>query len=435
MHSISLRNPDIRRNIPERSGVYFFRDAQNTPVYIGKAINLRSRIWQHLTDTENPKEARIREAATKVQWYETNSELEALLFEANCVKKYQPKYNIDLKDGKSQAFIAITKEEYPRVRIMHESDLPQKAILYEFGPIASVRTARYLLAQLRHIVPFCMSTYKRPRPCFYSHLGQCQPCPGDIAQLREGVEKRRALLAYKKNIARLRGILSGNGNRILRQMQSEMKAMAKSQAYEKAAVMRDRIEQFTFLFQRPLIADERLEDPLFLASVRMKEQEAMESLLGVKEVHRIECFDISTFSAKQSVASCVVFINGVPDPSQYRRFRVRGKSDFDPEMMTEVIMRRLVHSEWPYPQLLVVDGGGPQLRAVVPQVLKKYPTAPLIIGIAKRPDRLINGITLEEYSLQDHEHALHLIQRLRDEAHRFAKKYHVSLRKKVLFTS
>ena len=125
----------------------------------------------------------------------------------------------------------------------------------------------------------------------------------------------------------------------------------------------------------------------------------------------------------------VVSVDGIPVNGEYRRFKIKGRRIFDPEMLLEVLSRRMKHSEWPMPDLFVLDGGTPQLCMVYPQLKKLYPHLPRMIGIAKRPDRIIRADTLTELPLKRDSLSLHIIERLRDEAHRFAKKYHTLLRK------
>jgi len=142
---------------------------------------------------------------------------------------------------------------------------------------------------------------------------------------------------------------------------------------------------------------------------------------------------VSLFSAKQAVASMVVFLHGAPDKKEYRRFQIRNKTIYDPQMLAEALKRRLTHSEWKLPDVIVIDGGRPQLRYIYTSLKKELGVIPEIIGIAKRPDRLIRARTLEPIALTSDSPAMHYVQRARDEAHRFARKYHISLRTKLQF--
>lgn len=424
MNKVRFTDPDLKKKIPHRSGVYFFRGPQHQYVYIGKANDLNARIVQHITDRENPKELAIQDASQTIEWRETNSELEALLFEALCIKKYQPHYNRSERDGKTRTYLVIVKDDFPWVTLVRQSHIETLSSKYVFGPLGSARFGRYFIKLLRRSIPFATQRHYG-KPCFYAQLKQCDPCPGTIKDA-----KGRA--AYLRSIRRLITLLEGNGNRVMREMEREMQTLSKHHHFEEAAVVRDRLYQLKQLFQRRLVADERLEDPLFIEALRLREQKALTEALGTPPIERLECFDVSTFSAKESVASCVVFINGTPAKNWYRRFRIRGINNFDPAMMREVLERRLAHAEWPLPQVIIIDGGTPQLKAIMPPLRKKYTTLPLIIGIAKHPDRIIHGETFEKLPLPTDSDAMHIVQRIRDEAHRFAKAYHITLRKKLL---
>ncbi|MCR4326722.1 MAG: GIY-YIG nuclease family protein [Candidatus Roizmanbacteria bacterium] len=417
--------------LPSLPGVYYFRDTTGKPVYIGKAKDIKKRVTQHLQDNKNPKEARIREASVSIDWRETNSEFEAILLEANLIKKYLPRYNIDLKDDRSSVYIVITKEDLPRVLLMRERQLHETPHRYYFGPLQSNRMARFLIRYLRTIVPFCTDRGTRRNPCFQSHIGLCSPCPGYMLGLENHDEQQVLRKQYRNNIIRLKTILEGKGDRILNTMRKDMEQASAQEDYERAAVIRDRLDRFEALFQKRLLFDDRLEDPLFLEGIRATENEALKQLLNMPKLNRLECYDISTFSGKQSVASMVVFIDGRVEKSHYRRFRIRGKGNFDPEMLTEVLLRRMKHDEWQKPDLIIIDGGGPQLRSVYPALKRQYASLPVIIGIAKRPDRIMLPDPLTVIPLESSSDALHYVQRVRDEAHRFAKQYHVRLRDAV----
>ncbi len=424
-------NKTIIETLPSLPGVYYFRDSHGTPLYIGKAKDIKKRVTQHLADTKNPKEIRMREASVSIDWRETNSEFEAILLEANLIKKYQPRYNIDLKDDRSSVYIVITKEELPRVLLARERQLHTMKYRYYFGPLQGNRTARFLLRYLRTAVPFCTDRGARRNRCFYSQIGLCSPCPATIIHTPDPQKKLEAYRQYRRNIARLRSILSGNAHRVLRAMKKDMESASTHEDYERAALIRDRIEHFEALFQKRLLFDERLEDPMFLEGVRQTEHAALKELLGLRRLHRLECYDISTLSGKQSVASMVVFVEGRVEKSQYRRFRIRGKANFDPDMLLEVLTRRMKHHEWQRADLIIIDGGGPQLRTLYPMLTSRYPDMPRMIGIAKNPDRLLFAHPIRTIRLESSSEALHYVQRVRDEAHRFAKRYHILLRDKI----
>lgn len=418
------------KKLPSTTGIYFFLNKDSVPIYIGKAINIASRIQNHIADKKNIKEVKIRESTAFLNWRETNSEFEALLLEAKMVKKYSPIFNISLKDDKTNVYIVIPKQKLPRVLFVRENQIPPN-LLYWFGPLTSMRMARSLMRRIRHSIPFCTDT--RKFACFYSHLGLCSPCAGAIEQLENGVEKRVLTAQYRRNIRRLISVLDGNGERVIRLLSHDMKKYSENEQFEEAAQIRNRLEGLRELFRKRLFFDEQLEDPLFLYKKRVEDSEDLRRVLALPKLDRIECYDVSIFAAKQAVASMVVFTQGAPDKKEYRRFRIRYRAKYDPQMLEEVLKRRLKHTEWPLPDVMILDGGRPQLRYVYESLKKYLDVIPEIIGIAKRPDRLIRARTLEPIAVSFDSPAMHYVQRSRDEAHRFARKYHRALRDKLSF--
>lgn len=416
-------------SVPQTTGVYFFKDRKNRPIYIGKAINIRKRIKQHVEDAENPKERAIVENAQSIHWQETSSEFEALVLEAQLVRKLQPLYNAELKDDKSPLYIVITREIYPKIRIVRKKDLEnEKGFI--FGPVDNRQVCHLLLRTIRKSIPFCTEKKVGKKECFYAHLGLCSPCPGYIQSIPKEREKVMLRKWYLVNIRRIKNILRGKGSIVLNDLKREMILLSTHEQFEEAALLRNKINGLEHLFSGRLLLDDRISDATYMSHVREQELKELESLLNTHPIHRIECFDISNFQFKQAVASMVVSVDGIPVQGEYRRFKIKGKRQFDPEMLLEVLIRRLNHTEWQIPDLIVLDGGTPQLATVYPELIKKFPSLPCMIGIAKRPDRLIRADTLKVLPLLKDSKPLHIIERLRDEAHRFAKKYHLFLRKK-----
>jgi excinuclease ABC subunit C len=416
----------------ETAGVYLFLDAYKVPIYIGKAINLRNRIKQHFTDEVNPKEKLIAKNTAYLKIFETNSEFEALVLEANLVRKYLPKYNAALRDDKSRLYIVITKDEYPKLALERRGSLSEKSYQLVFGPLNSAQTGRGLLRRLRKIVPFCSEKRLSAKPCFYSQMGLCNPCPNTI--IKEPLANKRKLLKqqYLKNIRRLKKILQGSGRAILADLKTELSQLAAALNYEEAILVRERLNYLEQLFERRLTFNERLEEYNYIENLRLRETKTLKQLLGLKKLKRAECFDISNLNFKEATASMVVFNDGKAQPDQYRRFKIKGARRFDPEMLLEVVLRRLAHQEWAWPELIVIDGGAPQLFKIIPALKERYQNLPLIVGLAKRPDRLLIPNDQSMHTVKPNQEALLFLSRLRDEAHRFAKKYHLLLRHKTL---
>ncbi len=426
--------PQVYSSIPTTAGVYSLLNQQQKPIYIGKAINLRERLKQHFTDQVHSKEKIITLNTYFISLYETNSELAALILEANLIRRYRPKYNAVLLDDKSRLYIGITKEVYGKVLLVRKRDLDSAKLRFIFGPLSSMATAKLLLRKLRSGIPFCIEKKLGPKPCFYSQIGLCQPCPNLITGLEKTVQIRLRR-EYQNNIRRLINVFKGQGQTILSDFKTQLKLLSSQENYEQAAILRDRIYYLETLFQRRLDYSDRLSEPNYIKELRLKESRALQIALGLTKLGRVECYDISNLNFKEATASMVVFEKGEALSDQYRRFKIRGKRVFDPQMLTETLSRRFNHQEWIRPDLLVIDGGGPQLI----EILKFFKnqakiSLPPIVGLAKRPDRLIvpKGEALQVLSLQQFPEALNYLQRMRDEAHRFAKKYHLHLRQKQL---
>lgn len=420
--------------IPKTTGVYFFLDVNLNPIYIGKANSLRERINQHLKDKENPKEIAIIKNSFYLKWQEVENEFEALLLEARLVHSLQPKYNSELKDDKSALYIVITKESYPKVQLTRKNDLGNIKVRLVFGPFTNSLSARNLLRQVRKLIPFCSEKNISKKPCFYSQINLCNPCPNKIEGLINKDEKEELRRKYLRNIKRIEFLLKGNGKKLSRQMQKEMFLYAREEKFEKASFVRDRLLALEALFRRRFFNENDLMNPNYLAFLYEKENRELQNMFEksyekpLNLISRIECYDISNLNFAEATASMVTFQKGVALKHEYRRFRIKGERRFDPEMLLEVLMRRFKHTEWILPDLLLIDGGTPQILKVYPKLKEKYPNLPLVVGIAKKPDRLFLAENLKLVRLSPDSLALHYLQRVRDEAHRFAKKYHLILR-------
>ncbi len=409
---ISIQNGPL----PDAPGVYLMKDANGTVIYVGKATSLKRRVRQHF---ERPHGANIEEMigdVVKIAFIEKPTVLEALILEANLIKYYWPKYNILAKDNKSFLYLVITNEDFPKPLLVRGHELDEnagqkyKAI---FGPYTSPRSLRAALDLVRKTFPWSTCTSGQKRPCFYTHLKQC---PGVCVQ---AIEKK----AYQKIIRDLIKFFEGKKDELLKQFKRDMRAAAKEKRYEDAAELRNKI---FFLEHIQDVAILKREDN---EVDRIKMGEASVNLYG-----RIEGYDISNISGTASVASMVVFENGAPAKSEYRKFRiktVRGSNDV--ASLQETLMRRFRHP-WRKPDLLLIDGGLPQVRGVG-QVIHQLALGIPIIGIAKGPDRKRNDLICEKVNLglcALCEHHKDLLIAVRDEAHRFAVAYHRKLRGRIV---
>ena len=401
------------------SGVYLYRDKNGTILYIGKAKDLKKRI------TTSEKTKLLFSQIFTVETIETASEFDALLLEAKLIHEHTPKYNVVLKDDKSPLYVLLTLSEVlPHVLTVRKSDLKQSSIGRSasgrdalFGPFQSATMVRSMLRHLRHIIPFCTQKKRTGTSCFYSHIGLCNPCPSD---------KNTNPTEYRKNIFRLKNILSGKSTTVLQELEKDMAMAARENRFEEAAALRNHIQNLRFMMQK------RYDPMLYIDSsvenIYKKELSALSSLLDIPTLHRIECIDISNISGNYAVGSLVVLTDGKKDTSQYRRFKIKHKqSPNDVAMIAEVTQRRFHHPEWGAPDLFIVDGGKAQIHAALSHV----PCVP-VIGLAKRFEEIIvpQGNDFKILRIPYTSPALHVVERIRDEAHRFAITYHRLLRKK-----
>lgn len=420
-----------KSNLPHKSGVYMFLNSSGKIIYVGKAIDIYHRVSSYFnhSNVDSPKTVAL---VTQIAAYKTivvESELEALLLEANLIKKYLPPFNIRLTDDKDYLYVKVTKESFPKVLPARKAELGN-AWQY-FGPFPSGTTVRQTLKKLRRIFPWCASPPKAfansqkiyLKPCFYYHLGLCPgPCAGALNQKQ-----------YRKNINRFIKFMRGKSGELKTSLEKEMTRYADLKQFEQAQIVKKTLFGLNYLTQSNNLQN-YLANPNFLEDVRQKSLQSLSYDLGLAKLPgRIECFDISNLMGKQAVGSMVVLTDGEVDKSAYRKFRIflPGKPN-DFAMMAEVVGRRLKHKEWPYPDLMLIDGGIGQARAAHTELLKAGLSFP-IFGLAKRMEWLYTPenkiIKLPKSSL-----SIRMLTKVRDEAHRFAITYHKKLRNQMFNT-
>ncbi len=443
---------EIIRTLPKSPGVYIYKNDKGEVIYIGKAVNLSKRVKQYFQreDAVGNKTPQLVAEIASIDTIQTEHEFDALLLEAKLIKQYQPKYNIVAKDDKSPLYIIMTiGEELPRIFFgrkpkSHLLNAEQATTLY-FGPFQSAKAARNLLRSLRHVVPYCTQKRRTGNPCFYTHLGLCNPCPSLISKMNDMTQKNILVKQYRKNLFHLRDILSGKAVSVIQDMEKEMYKQAEKEQFEEAASIRNQINALRSLLSKRYDPTVYIQSDTMLEELFEKEQQELVNVLkqyypNMHSVSRIECYDISNTMGTHATASMVVMVNGRIDKKEYRKFRIKTqKTPNDFAMMSEVISRRFNHPEWEYPDLLVIDGGKGQVNAVKTALenltITNVDANELlpIIGLAKREEEIIvptkNGWKV--IRLPFSHNGLKLLQRLRDEAHRFAITYHKLLRKKA----
>ena len=400
------------KELPTGSGVYVYRDSGGQVIYVGKAINIRKRVASYFrVKTGSLKTDFLVSKIDQIDTIQTASEAEALILEASLIKQYQPKYNVELKDGKTYPYIQITKEEFPLVSIIRFNARQRKDLNAElFGPYVNPTLIREALQIIRKIFPFRSCEPFSHKICLDYHIGLCQaPCEAKISKED-----------YHRNIRSVRFILEGKRDDLYRSLHLEMESLARRHDFEGAARLRDQIRAIGALYSGTGDIN------------YFKEAEQLQRALGLERAPvRIECFDISNTMGNQSVGSMVSFLNGRPDKSNYRRFRsktVQGIDDF--QMIAEIVRRRytrLKKENSSFPDLIVIDGGKGQLGAALLE-LKKLNLSLAIISLAKREEEIFTPHKRNPVRLAHDSLGLKLLMRVRDEAHRFGLKYHTLLR-------
>lgn len=433
--------------LPSAPGVYFHKDASGQIIYIGKAAVLRNRVRQYFQSSRSrdaKTEALIAEI-TDVDWMVVDSEIEALFLEAEMIRRYMPKYNILLRDDKSMIYIRIDyNSDYPTVTTTRR---PLDDGARYFGPYISTHSVKQALRLLRRIFPFAVKrTVNQKRATLHYHLG-----------LDPGLEEGRTSLEdYRANLKKLMAVIQGKRKIILRDLEKEMSLLSDASRYEEAARVRNQIFALRELEQQVIFSNKE-----FLDISKDHALNEIVKLFGLKRFpKRIEGYDISHTQGIDVTASMVVFSNGVSNKREYRKFKTKVNANDDFYNMYETILRRLSEnnrSKWSSPDLIVVDGGKGQLDAAIRAMNERNYKIP-IIGLAKREEQIVinqNGSNIKfnlRYlrelggyqsasdafiliNLPLNTNIMKLLQRIRDESHRFALSYHSVLRSKRQTTS
>ena len=387
-----MRSTDLTKfKLPDAPGVYFFKRGKNI-LYIGKATSLKDRVKSYFVRdillTRSPLIGKMLEEAEKIEFIETDSVLEALILEANEIKKHQPPANSRDKDDKSYLYLTITKEDFPKVVITRGSGT--------YGPFPHSSELKEALKIIRRIFPFrdekCKITPKL-KPCFNAQLGLCPgPCAGRISKAE-----------YRKTIRNIKLFFEGKKTMLIKSLEKEMKILAKEHKFEEAEKIK-----------RQLFALNHIQD------IALIKQDLGFRIQDI--AMRIEAFDIAHISGTNTVGVMTVVENGEVNKSQYRKFKIRVDKNDDVNNLKEVLTRRFNHPEWRSPDLIVVDGGIGQLN--VAQKLTDIP----VVAVTKDERHKAKEIIPESRILNPESKRAILLANA--EAHRFAINYHRLLRSK-----
>lgn len=414
--------------LPSSTGVYFFKKGREI-LYIGKSVNIKARVKSHIENAKlDRKEFLIVSNSDIIESQSVDNEFNALILESELIKKHHPKYNVVWKDGKSYLYINVTiKDEFPKVLLSRKpvnSFLSGKSLF--FGPFSSTRVVESLIDDIRHIVPFCTEKTLSKKSCFYSKIGLCQPCPNFI-EVCTGDSRAALKKTYRKNIRKVVKILQGKVTDILEDFYKQIKSLTNEQNYEEAIKIRNKIFRMERLINHPTTGIDLI--PNRENNLQFFVDEIKKYFPAIIKTDRIECYDISNLGEKNQAGSMVVMTKGQIDKKEYRRFKIKTKLKSDFDRLNEVIFRRF-RNDWKHPDLIVIDGGRPQVRIVL-EALKKSKIEVPVLGIAKHPDRLVIGTDeLPTLRFPQTNQAFNIIRLMRDESHRFANKYHRHLRKR-----
>jgi excinuclease ABC subunit C len=451
------------KTLPRSSGVYFHKSKSGEIIYVGKAAVLKNRVRQYFQSTRD-MDVKTRALVAEIDdtdWIETESEIDALFLESEMVKRYMPRYNILLRDDKSQLFVRIDmKSQWPHVAFTRN---PADDGAEYFGPYYNGFAVKKALRYLRKIFPY----YTKPprdgeRPDLDSHIG-LSPRPGTSSE------------EYKATLRKLIRYFEGGRKALAREIEKEMRQAAKLHDFENAARLRNNLNDLRELQRRIMFGDKE-----FLDISKDKALSDLRTVLGLKKIPaRIEGYDISHMSGTNVVASMVVFSNGASDRASYRKFKMTRQQNDDYASIYETICRRVSEKNlksWGVPDLLLIDGGKGQLDAAL-RALEERQVAIPTVSVAKREEEIIihatrshidistvagllnettAGVSVtregEYYVLNLHAgqrnagshsgnlrggapiHAKYtdivkLVQRIRDESHRFAVSYHTVLKR------
>ena len=402
-------------SLPELPGVYIYKDAEGRVIYIGKAKNLKKRVQSYFTRYLSGKTQALVRRIVDIEHILTPTEFQAQLLEATLVKEKQPQYNIDLKDDKSFPLVKITDEKFPLVAVCRQKELlKKKEDAFYYGPFQSAVLLRQALKVMRKVWGFRTCRDLPKSPCLYFRLQLCPgPCAGKISAAK-----------YKVTIDNIKMFLNFQCEQLVDKLSRAMEQASLKHRYEEAAKLRDSINVLSSIgkSRRNFSSTDELED--------------LQKMLGLRNLPLcIEGFDISNISGKEATGAMVSFYKGVADKNNYRRFKIKTVFSVDDyAMMREVVMRRysrLAREHKPMPDLILIDGGRQHLLASIDELEKLKLDVP-VIALAKAEENVYVKGKIKPIRAAGDAPALNLIRRIRDEAHRFCRKYHHLLRHKKM---
>lgn len=410
-------------NLPKSPGVYLFKDNKQVILYVGKAINLYNRVKFHFVDKSgDQRHKNLIYLVKKVDFLTVSGEFEALLLEARLIKQYRPKFNVLLKDDKRYLYVGITRDKYPQIKLVRQ---PEKETNLSdwYGPFPSSYGLREVLRFIRRIFPYRSCEKLPKKPCLYAHLKLCPALCLESAP------------DYPQTIKKIKMLLNGEIKSLITLLTKQMENNSKLLNFEEACLCKRQAQMVqNLLSRRPKSTDEeRIEKQLTQLKDLLIRYQGFDPFL----IHRLEAYDIANLGKEIIVGSMITFTEGEPDSSQYRQFRILNQSQDDFEALKQVLLRRLGHQEWVYPQVILVDGGKGQASAFIEALREKGLVGKIgLLGLTKERETIIlpkihqgKIIGWKSLNLSSASPALQLLQHARDESHRFAQRYYRKLHK------
>lgn len=391
-------------NLPDAPGVYFWKAGKEI-LYIGKATSLRDRVRSYFANdlivTRGPRMIDMVTRAEVIEWQETDSVLEALILEANLIKKHVPHYNIKEKDDKSWNYVVITRERFPRVLIIRGRSLEvakkqkELGVRYTFGPFPHMGTLRDALKIIRKMFPFIdRSSHGKDKYHFYRQLGLTPDTASE--------EARQEYLTHIKHIVML---FQGKKTAIARSLRNQMKEYADTREFEKADEVKRRLFALEHIRDISLIKDDVIRE------------EDVSATAGF----RLEAYDVAHMSGKESVGVMTVITEREVDKNQYRKFRLAVETgNNDVKNLEEIITRRFNHPEWRFPDIAVIDGGLAQ-KNLAEKLLAKLSPGTAVVSVVKDDKHKAREILGDKALVERYRKEMLLVNA---EAHRFAITYH-----------
>lgn len=417
------------RKVPHKPGVYWMKDKLGTVLYVGKAKDLKKRVQTYFQPSRRrslsqPKVEAMLDLVESIDWHEATSEAQAILIEGQLIKKWQPRYNTDFTDDKNFLMVKVTlKDMLPKFLLVRQKiDDGSKY----YGPFPYSDPVYKTLKQMRTRFGILLSDSQPQR----LSNGDYQ-LYDDIRAEIYGHPNCLSVHAYLERVKTACDYLEGKMKEDIILLEAAMLKAASEQNYEEAAKLRDQWNGLKHTLNPPkarapkLVSDE----------MESKQLSALQEVLGLREAPKIiEGFDISHISGTFTVASMVYFENGKAIPKQYRHFKILTADNNDYQSMAEVVLRRyrrLLDENKQLPDIILIDGGVGQVNTASAVLQHIGVRTPLLLGLAKKEETIIlsDGSALK---LPHHHPGLHLLQRVRDEAHRFANKFSSQLKSKSL---